>query len=338
MGLNIRDIAAAAGVSPATVSRALRGMDNVDVSTREHVIAVARALDYAVSPVASRLATGRSGTLGIVTPYVGGWYFAELFAGIEAALKPFDLDVLIHTTEEPTGARPSTEAHVRLRRRVDAALVIGLAPDSKEIAGLAGLGIPLVLIGSQVDGVASVSIDDRADACRAVQHLLDLGHRRVGLISGRRLPTGFVPENDRLAGYLDALSAAHLAHPTSLREVGEFTTAGGERAMSVLLARQPRPTAVFCMSDQMAYGALRAMSRAGVGTGTGDGAIAVMGFDDHELATTFDLSTVAQPVRAIGALGVDLVMEQLDGRQPRVIVLPTELRVRASTQGSVTNR
>ena len=121
-------------------------MDNVDPRTREHVSAVARALNYTVSPTASRLATGRSGAVGIVVPYIGRWYFTELFAGIEAALKPHDLDLLLHTTEEPAGVE-SLGAHLRLRRRVDAAVVIGLAPTSSEIEGIVGLGIPTVLIG-----------------------------------------------------------------------------------------------------------------------------------------------------------------------------------------------
>ncbi|SHH33453.1 transcriptional regulator, LacI family [Jatrophihabitans endophyticus] len=337
--LTIRDIARAAGVSTATVSRALRGMDNVDTRTREHVLAVARRLDYSVSPSASRLATGRSGTIGIVTPFVGRWYFTELFAGIEAALAPHDLDLLIHTTEEPAGTVPVTEAHVRLRRRVDGAIVIGLGPGSRELAHLAASGIPLVLVGAEVAGITSVAIDDRAAAAVAVSHLADLGHRRIGLISGRPLPTPFLPENDRLAGYLDVLRARRLPHPRTHRRVGGFTVSGGARAMAGLLDVEPRVTAVFSMSDEMAYGALHVMRRAGVrASGARDaGDIAVVGFDGHDLADVFDLTTVEQPVRRLGKLAMELLMRQLQGDRPSSIVVPTTLRVRASTDGNVAN-
>ena len=309
-------------------------MDNVDARTREHVVAVARSLNYTVSPTAQRLATGRTGTLGIVTPFVGRWYFTELFAGIESALKPYDLDLLVHTTEEPTGAAEVLDAHVRLRRRVDAAIVIGLSPDSREIEGLAGLDVPIVLIGSQVTGIGSVAIDDRAASRDAVEHLVAQGHSQIAVISGRPLPTGFVPENDRLAGYLDVLSSHGLSADTAMREVGDFTTAGGERAMAALLERRPRPTAVFSMSDEMAYGALRAMRRVGVSAGNdrSAGEVALIGFDDHDLAELFDLSTIAQPVRAIGEQAVELLVEQLlAGRSARAVRVATELVQRGST-------
>ena len=340
MVLTIRDIAQRAGVSSATVSRALRGHDNVDARTRERIVAIARELNYSVSPAASRLATGRSDTVGIVTPYVGRWYFTELFAGIEAALKPYDLDLLLHTTSEPIDGAGVADAHLRLRRRVDGAVVVGLAPDGREIEGLSRLDVPIVLIGSQVPGLASVSIDDRLGARTAVTHLADGGHERIALISGRRLPTGFVPENDRLAGYVEALRARGLPCDESLRAVGDFTTVGGERAMDELLGRRQRPTAVFCMSDEMAFGAVRALRRAGLRAG-GDraaGEIALVGFDDHDLAEVFDITTMAQPVRRLGTLAVGLLIDQLEQRgEPRAIVVPTELRVRASSQMRVTN-
>ena len=339
MALTIRDIAKAAGVSTATVSRALRGMTNVDAKTRDHVLAVASDLDYSISPAASRLATGRSGTIGIVTPFIGRWYFTELFAGIEAALAPHDLDLLMHATEEPAGTEPAVPAHVRLRRRVDGALVIGLGPGSHEVEGLAAMGVPLVLVGARVDGITSVSIDDRAASRDAVQHLLDLGHRRIGLITGRRLPTAYLPENDRLAGYLDALSAAGLPAPTTLRRVGEFTTAGGERAMGELLAMGRRPTAVFSMSDEMAYGALYAMGRAGVRSGSAErGDIGLVGFDGHDLARIFDLTTMEQPVRRLGAEAVALLMAQIRGEETASVVVPTRLTVRNSTVSNISKR
>jgi DNA-binding LacI/PurR family transcriptional regulator len=332
--LTIRDVARVAGVSPATVSRALRGMENVELETRKRILAVARDLDYAVSPAASRLATGRTGAIGIVTPYVGRWYFTEVFAGVEEELKNHDVDLLLHVVE-PDQPPDSPRAHVRMRRRVDGVLVIGLPPDDEDVAGLAAMDVPVVLLGSHAPGLAAVSIDDRAGARCAVGHLVACGHRLVGLISGRKLPTTVLPENDRLAGYLDALGEHGLPAPPELRAIGDFTTQGGDRAMAELLALDPRPTAVFCMSDEMAYGALQALRRRGLRAG-GDragGEIALIGFDGHDLAEVFDLSTVAQPVRQLGRAATAMLMAQVGGTGVGTsLTLPTRLVVRGTTR------
>ena len=329
-------MARAAGVSSATVSRALRGLDNVDEQTRERVVELARSMNYAVSPAASRLATGRTGTIGIVTPYVGRWYFTEVFAGVEEGLKPHDMDLLLHVTSSFDHDSPS--AHIRMRRRVDGALVLGMSPDPEDLSGLAAMDVPVVLLGARAEGLPSVSIDDRRGARSAVEHLITAGHCRIALISGRRLPTPILPENDRLAGYLDAMRAHRLAAPEDLREIGEFSTEGGARAMAALLARSPRPTAVFCMSDEMAYGALKALQAAGLRAG-GDrdrGEIAVIGFDGHDLADIFELSTVSQPVRDLGRAAAELLMGVVNtppsaDRRAEELTLPTTLVLRGSS-------
>ena len=334
--LTIRDVARAAGVSPATVSRALRGLENVDLQTRARILAVARDLDYAVSPAASRLATGRTGAIGIVTPFVGRWYFTEVFAGVEEGLKQHDVDLLLHVTESLEHPNPA-RAHVRMRRRVDGVLVVGLPADDEDVTGLAAMHVPIVLLGAHAAGLPSVSIDDRAAARCAVEHLIGYGHERIGLISGRALPTTVLPENDRLAGYREALRAHALRAPAEYLQIGEFTTQGGERAMSALLAQEAPPTAVFCMSDEMAYGALRALRRADrrPGGNRAAGEIAVIGFDGHDLGEVFDLSTVSQPVRTLGRVATELLMAQVGGEGPRApVTLPTTLIVRGTTRST----
>jgi DNA-binding LacI/PurR family transcriptional regulator len=309
-------------------------MDNVDLRTRERIVALAGELNYAVSPAASRLATGRTGTIGIVTPFIGRWYFTEVFAGVEEGLKHHDVDLLLHVTESLDHPHLPL-AHVRMRRRVDGALVIGLSPDGEDLVGLAALDVPVVLLGARADGFSGVSIDDRAGSRTAVEHLIDSGHERIGLITGRQLPTPILPENERLAGFLDGLQAHGLAAPAEWRAIGDFTTAGGERAMTELLATRPRPTAVFCMSDEMAYGALRTLRRAGIRPGgePDRGEIAIVGFDGHDLAEAFDLSTVAQPVRDLGRAAADLLMARVacPDSPPQSIVLPTRLTARRSS-------
>jgi LacI family repressor for deo operon, udp, cdd, tsx, nupC, and nupG len=333
VALTIRDVARAAGVSTATVSRALRGFENVDPATRDRIVRIAREMKFSVSPTASRLASGRTGTIAIVTPYVGGWYFTEVFAGLESGLAPHDVDLLVHATGMPGVTAHPVRASERVRRRVDGVLVLGMPMGVLESEGLFDLELPLVLLGLQAPGVASVSIDDRLGARVAVEHLVERGHQRIGLISGRPLPTMFVPENDRLSGYLDVLGDHGLPTDEALREPGGFSVLGGEEAMNRLLSLRPRPTAVFCMSDEMAYGAMRAMNRRGLAPGKD---VAIIGFDGHDLADTFDLSTVRQPVRELGRTAAELLMsrvgvEAAGSATPEQIVLPTQLYARGST-------
>ena len=333
MALTIRDVARAAGVSTATVSRALRGLENVDPSTRDRIIRIADEMRFSISPAASRLASGRAGSIAIVTPFIGGWYFTEVFAGLDAGLQSHDVDLLLHATGMPGAGAHPVRAHERLRRRVDGVVVLGMPLEMAESEGLFDLDVPVVLLGVQAPGIPSVAIDDRAGAMVAVEHLVERGFDRIGLISGRPLPTMFVPENDRLDGYLDVLAKHALPTDEALREPGEFEVRGGEAAMERLLDLRPRPTAVFSMSDEMAYGALRAMNRRGVVPGRD---VAIIGFDGHDLADTFDLSTVAQPVRDLGRTAAQLLMEliaQPSGTRTTesTVMLPTQLYARRST-------
>ncbi|MDP9116625.1 MAG: LacI family transcriptional regulator [Actinomycetota bacterium] len=333
MALTIRDVARAAGVSTATVSRALRGLENVDPGTRARIERIAGEMRFSISPTASRLASGRAGSIAIVTPFIGGWYFTEVFAGLQAGLQPYDLDLLLHATGMPGVTAHPVRAHERIRRRVDGAIVLGMPLGMTESEGLFDLDVPLVLLGVQAPGVPSVSIDDRAGAIVAVEHLVDRGFERIGLISGRPLSTMFVPENDRLDGYLDVLSVHGRPVDETLREPGEFDVRGGERAMDRLLSLRPRPDAVFSMSDEMAYGAMRALGRRGLAAGTD---VAIVGFDGHDLADTFDLSTIAQPVRELGRIAAQLLMARIapaTGIVPAAecVVLPTQLYARRST-------
>jgi LacI family transcriptional regulator, repressor for deo operon, udp, cdd, tsx, nupC, and nupG len=134
-GMTIRDVAREAGVSTATVSRALRGLPNVDPITREHVRRVADRLDYVISPAASRLASGRAGSIAVITPFVARWYFSKVLNGVERVLQRSDLDLLLYSTGDPSEPH-RVPPHRRLRRRVDAVLVIGLPADIPDLREL----------------------------------------------------------------------------------------------------------------------------------------------------------------------------------------------------------
>jgi DNA-binding LacI/PurR family transcriptional regulator len=328
--MTIRDVAREAGVSTATVSRALRGLGNVDPATREHVLRVADRLDYVVSPGASGLASGRTGSVAVLTPTISRWYFGTVLGGVERVMREADVDLLLHTVgDDPTMSAPPV-AERRLRRRVDGVLVLGLPVTSPDVVGLLRRRFPVTLIGARISGVSSVAIDDTQGARVATQHLVNLGHRRIAIIGGRPRTVRSLPEDSRMVGYLEVLHAAALPEDAQLQVPGYFTPAGGEEAMNALLALPEPPTAVFAMSDGMAFGAMRALRRHGLHAGTD---VALVGFDGHDMADLMDLTTVSQPVEELGEEGAQQLLALLADpeREFEQRTLATTLKVRGST-------
>ncbi|MFM8352156.1 MAG: LacI family DNA-binding transcriptional regulator [Actinomycetales bacterium] len=323
MSITIRDVAAAAGVSTATVSRALRGLPNVDEATRQRVRDVATHLDYVISPSASRLASGRTGSVAVITPAVSRWFFATVLSGVESVLQDAGVDLLLQSTAT------STISPARLRGRVDGVLAISVPPEDPQLQRVIDLGLPTSLIGTWCEGAPSVMIDDVQAAVTATKHLIDQGHHRIGLISGSADRQPATPSHARRAGFLDVMNNAGLE--PSLEAGGYFTIDGGEQAMEQLLSSATPPTAVFAMSDEMAFGAMRALRRHGLTPGQD---VALVGIDGHDMSEYLELTTVAQPVVELGRIAATWMLEQLaDGpvRPVESILVPTTLLVRGSS-------
>lgn len=330
MTTNIFSVAELAGVSTATVSRALRGLPHVSETTRARVIEAAHTLSYSASPSASTLRSGRTGAIGFVVPFVDRWYFGKVVSGADPVLRALDLDVMLYHLGDERGRRRFFD-ELPLRRRVDGVLVLSLNTTTDEVEALRTLDIPVAFVGVETVGFASVRIDDLEGAAKAVRHLLHLGHREIGLISGgQHVPMGFLTPLLRRRAYFDVLDGNGIEHPADLEADGEFSVSGGERAMCQLLAARRQPTAVFCESDEMAFGALRAMRKAGLRAPQD---ISVIGFDDHDLAEAVDLTTVAQPIREQGQLAARLLLREMGHDVPAIptTVLPTQLVIRGST-------
>jgi LacI family transcriptional regulator, repressor for deo operon, udp, cdd, tsx, nupC, and nupG len=328
VSITIRDVAQAAGVSTATVSRALRGLPHVDPETRERVRRVAAELDYVVSPSASRLASGRTGTVAVITPFIDRWFFSTLLSGISDVLQESDVDLLVYEVGDPATS-PGLPAERRLRGRVDGVIVVTLPTDAPRIADMLEIGLPTSFVGVRWPGVPSVCIDDAAAGRMATQHLINLGHERIGIISGR--PQASTSQANRALGYTTAMEGAGLVCDPSLEAFGYFTVAGGESAMTSLLSQPQPPTAVFAMSDDMAFGAIRALQRHGIRPGAD---IAIASIDGHDLAELLDLTTVGQPVAQMGRMAADALLARMLGQEidgPDEITVPTTLVVRGST-------
>ncbi|TDB71320.1 LacI family DNA-binding transcriptional regulator [Micromonospora sp. KC721] len=331
MSTSLEDVARSAGVSPSTVSRALRGLPGVNEDNRRRIAEIAASLGYVISPAASRLASGRMHTIGVVVPYVNRWFFGQVILGVESVLRARGFDLLLYNIGDNAG-RERFFVEMPLRRRVDGVIVLSLPLSKSEVDRLTELNVPVAVVGVAATPFACVRIDDVSGAITAVRHLTQLGHRDIGLISsGTEIPMNFTTPVERRNGYLTALNEAHIDYDASLEAIGGFTIASGERAMARLLRGVRRPTAVFAESDEMAFGALRAIRRAGLRVPVD---ISVVGFDNHDMADLLDLTTIEQPVVQQGETVAQMLLDLLAaGGEPsgQLEVLPTRLLVRGST-------
>jgi DNA-binding LacI/PurR family transcriptional regulator len=305
----IEDVAAAAGVSVATVSRALRGLPNVANSTRTRVQEIADRLAYRADPAASRLATGRSRAVGVAVPVLNGWYFANVVAGVEAVCTEAGYDtVVLGVAGREQRARLVHDAD-GIHRRIDGIVLVDVSYSPAELRELVDRGMHVVTIGQQTEVCPSVGIDDVEVGRIATEHLLDLGHERIGIIAGQpEDPLDFVVPRRRQEGYERAHRARGLAVDPELLASGNFSVGGGHEALAALLDLPEPPTAVFAMSDEMAFGALQAARERGLEV---PGDLSVVGVDDHDIAVVFDLTTVHQDVADHGARGARLLLDQL---------------------------
>jgi LacI family repressor for deo operon, udp, cdd, tsx, nupC, and nupG len=327
--VRIEDVAARAGVSTATVSRALRGLPNVSAETRAVVARAAADLDYVASRSAASLASGRTWSVAVLTPYVDRWFFAQVLGGLEAGLRPAGYDVLLHTLPLPARERFDP---LRLRRRVDAAVVVTVPLTGAELDALRGLGLPVVFVGAAVPGAASVRADDVAVGRAATEHLLALGHTCVAHVGGDPTqPLNFHSPAERRAGWMSALRDAGVQPRPEYDVDGGFTPRGGVEALVGLLALPEPPTAVFAASDEMALGVLAAARQRGLRV---PGDLSVVGVDDQPLAEVQGLTTVVQDVSGQARLAARLVLDALGGGPGHAsehVLVPVRLATRQST-------
>ncbi|MGW5191874.1 LacI family DNA-binding transcriptional regulator [Kribbella sp. NPDC004138] len=330
---SILDVAARAGVSPATVSRSLRGLAKVAPQTRRRVLDAAAELSYVASPQAAGLASGRTGAVAVVVPFITRWYFSTVVAGVTDALRESGYDAVLYHLG---GAdhRDRFFEQMPLARKVDGILSLSMPLTAEHTLALRALDLPLVSVGSHIPGSPSVRIDEVAAARTAVNHLLNQGHERIGFIAGTPDDPrfGFASSALRREGYEAALSAAGLAQDAALVASGPHGLDGGSAAMTQLLTGSVLPTAVFAEYDELALGALWALRRAGLQVPE---AMSVVGIDDHEMAPLVELTTVAQDAHEQGSVAAHLLLQALDAPDADLtgtdLVLPTRLVLRGST-------
>lgn len=330
--VSIDEVARLAGVSTATVSRALSGRGNVSESARQRVEAAAKGLGYVVSASASSLASGRTRNIGVLVPFIDRWFFSTVLSGIASALMRRGFDITLYSLTADRGERLEVFENFLRRQRVDGVIAISIELGDEETARLAELGLPVIAIGGPNPRLSTLTVDDVAVARLATEHLISLGHRAIAHIGASpEFDVDFHIPTRRRQGFELALADAGIPVHPALFEPADFTIEGGFRAAKQLLGRPgERPTAIFAASDEMAIGALLASRELGYRVPED---ISVVGIDGHELGEFFRLTTVDQFPRGQGERAADAILDELErpGLRHEPGQLPYDLIVRGST-------
>jgi DNA-binding LacI/PurR family transcriptional regulator len=320
----IRNVAERAGVSKSLVSLVMRGSPHVSERRRQAVLQAARELGYRPNAVARSLVEGRTRLIGAIVADLHNPFFAEFLDGLQESLHGAGLRMLVGSGRwDPLFEAEAVEAFLEMR--VDGLVLLSVVPESlKEAAA----SVPVVVVGERdVHGVDIVVDDDELGASLAVDHLVELGHRRIAHIEGARSTTAHY----RRAGYEKAMHRHGLAAEIVV-EPGDFTEDGGYRAARALLRRDPRPTAIFAPNDLVATGALSAADEQGMRVPAD---LSIVGYDNTHLARIrhISLTSVDQPRRDMGRVAAELLTARIGdpSRHARQNLVVPHLVVRSTT-------
>jgi LacI family transcriptional regulator len=336
--LTLEQIAALAGVSRATVSRVINDQPRVSSETRQRVLAIIRERGYHPNVAARSLASRRTQTIGLIIPStmyasIGSPYYALIMHGVTTACEQRRYSLMLSPA---TMLTPQGYERIIHSGTVDGLVISTTSVGKQFLSWLHAEGFPFVLIGRQPDmpDINTVAADYEQGGAMAAQHLLWLGYNRIATITGPSDHGGAV---GRRNGFLDTLSQAGRFCPDHYIVEAPFNMQAGQEAMRRLLAADPIPEAVFCASDEMAIGAIRAIHEAGLHVPSD---IAVVGFDDIPMARSIEppLTTVRQPIERMGFAATSMLIDILETRtlnsamrlEPQHVILPTELVVRDS--------
>jgi LacI family transcriptional regulator len=330
--VTIRDIADLAGVSIATVSRVLNDRPDVAPETRETVLRVVRERGFGLNRAARAAAGGRTGSIGLTLPLVNDAYFGPILGGAAEALYEADMRAVLCPTLHEHDREVSLVERLMRGGTTDGAILVLPEEREDELQALRCQGYPFVVLDPRLklsDSIPCVSAMHAAGAKQATEHLLELGHRRIGAIAGS---PGWYATEERLAGFRRALAAAGVMPAPELVAYSDWRTPHGTEAAEQLLSLKDPPTAIFAFNDSVAIGALHAAHRRGLVVPDD---LSVVGFDDTFLAEVVipALTSVRQPLAEMGRMGVSLLLRILDGRRVDAVrlELSTKLIVREST-------
>ncbi|MET9063916.1 LacI family DNA-binding transcriptional regulator [Streptosporangium sandarakinum] len=324
----IRNVAERAGVSKSLVSLVLRGSPHVSEHRRQAVLQAARELGYRPNAVARSLVEGRTHLVGALVADLHNPFYAEFLDGLQESLHGDGLRLLIGNSQwDPAFEDEAVGAFLELR--VDGLVLLGIAPTSETLIEATSY-TPTVVVGERETDLGGVDIvvdDDQLGVRLAIDHLVELGHRRIAHVEGSRFSSGWF----RCEGYLVAMRRRALA-PYIMVEQGDCTEEGGAAAARVLLTRTPRPTAIFAANDTVAMGVLAAAAELGLRVPED---LSVIGYDNTHLAgaAPISLTTVEQPRRNMGRSAAALLSDRIGdpGKASRLRQVTPRLVVRRTT-------
>jgi LacI family transcriptional regulator len=334
---NIRDVARLAGVAPITVSRVINNSGYFSEETRRRVHAAIQELHYVPNSLARSLRSRQTGMLALVLTDITNPFFTTMARGVEDVASDGGFNLILCNTDE-SEAEQARYVRALLEKQVDGILIVPAHDRADDIRIIQRQGVPVVVLDRRLPGLDAgdaggiaadvVRCDSEGGAYGLARLLLDLGHRRITILSG---PADVSTAADRVAGFCRAMAEAGCSATVLY---GEFTIESGHALARQILAGSERPTALFAANNFLAIGALKALAEAGVDVPR---EMSLVGFDDLPPSLVVDpiLTVASQPAYEMGRRGTELLLERLAGTatdEQREIVLPTQLIVRRSTQ------
>ncbi|MEU1166568.1 LacI family DNA-binding transcriptional regulator [Streptomyces sp. NPDC005921] len=328
----MQDLARMAGVSVATVSRALSGKPGVSAGTRSTIARLARELRYAGNEPARALSSGRTGRVAVTVPNIQAEYFGRILTGAARVIHDAGLSLVLETTHhDPERQHDAIDSFIRMG--VDGGLLLLPAESAQELTALYDSGFSFVVIDPIEEVTAPlpwITATNALGARQAMEHLLTLGHRRIAIITGE---PDFLSTKERLHGARQALESAGVPLDPRLVRAGRYTESTGAFEATLDLLRRPDPpTAIFALSDRLAFGTLRAAHELRIAV---PDSLSVIGFDGLEAAQMVSpaLTTVRQPLADMGSTAATMLLQLINGGKPPAmhIQLAAELVVREST-------
>lgn len=331
MTTTIHDVARIAGVGIGTVSRVINDSPGVKPSTRKKVLKAIAQLHFKPNPIARSMISKRTGAIGVIVPFLTRSFNIELLCGVEVALTRLGKELVLYNVETDV-QRDHYFSELPMLYRVDGLLILSLPLEDAFATGIKEVGIPAILIDAYSPFFTSLIVDNIEGAYQAVKYLIELGHRFIGFING--VIEGNIKFNqakDRLIGLHRAFGEAGLPFEPELMLTSEWDRFGGKQAALQLLLQEKRPTAIFAASDMQAIGVLEAAKDLHINV---PGELSIIGFDGIEVSELLELSTVQQPMRQMGELGVSKLIELMKNPQqsPELIRLNTTLIERRTTR------
>jgi len=329
MNITIKEVAARAGVSIATVSRVINNSGVVHQQTRDAIMLAATELQYVPNVSARNLSRSKTDTIGLLLPDLHGEFFSEVIRGVDQTAQQSHHHLIVSSSHNK---KSEIEAALHLMRgRVDGMIIMSPQIDAHTLHANIPRSMPVVLLNCFVEGNSfdSINIDNFSGASTMVSHLIGHGHRRIAIITGSH---SNYDADQRLYGYRKAMLEAGIAGDDLIEIAGDFTEEAGYAAAKEIVALSPRPTAIFASNDSMAIGAIGALREAGIKV---PGDIAVAGFDDIPISRYIrpPLSSVHVPIAELGEHAMQRLLMAIDKKNNYVkqhTALPASLAIRES--------